>query len=124
VFNNGYKYYIVTSDKSGNLSFSQQIPITYEIGYRPGPKIESATANVEKKNILLKWETIMEPIYSIQIYRAKNDGRYRLYKTIRENISEFEDKDLNINNQYKYKIKITYDSGISSKMSEEKVVNY
>ena len=66
----------------------------------------------------------MEPIYSIQIYRAKNDGNYRLYKTLRENVSEFEDKGLTINNTYRYKIKVMYEAGISSKMSKEIEVIY
>ncbi|MCB9223648.1 MAG: fibronectin type III domain-containing protein [Crocinitomicaceae bacterium] len=119
-----YRYYLLAVDKSGNQSQSQQIPITYEIGYRNAPKIEDATANLEDRNITLTWSPIMEPIYSIQIYRAKNDGSYRLYETIRENISEFIDKDLSINNIYHYKIKVNYDSGISSKMSDSIEVMY
>lgn len=113
-----YQYYLEASDRSGNVARSKSLNITYEIGYRPGPKIEKAEADLDEKQILLAWETIMEPIYSIQIYRAKNDGKFRLHKTLRENVSQFEDDELLINNEYHYKIKITYDSGISSKMSE------
>lgn len=114
-----YSYQIVTVDKSGNMSYSDPISITFETGLRPGPSNLAGKVDRSAKNITLTWQIPQEQeIYSIQIYRAKNDGKLRLYKTFRESITSFEDKDLNPNNTYYYKIKIIYQSGHSSKMSE------
>ncbi|UKN01167.1 hypothetical protein K6119_15665 [Paracrocinitomix mangrovi] len=114
-----YDYFMVAEDKSGNYSQSKLLPVAYEVGYRPGPKIIEAKANLDQNQIFISWEQPSLPIYSIQIYRKKNDGKYRLHQTIRENVNEFSDSSLTINNEYHYKIKIMYKGGISSKMSEE-----
>ena len=58
------------------------------------------------------------------MYPLKADGKFRLYKTIRENTTIFEDSSLSINNEYHYKIKVMYKSGLSSKLSEKKSVMY
>lgn len=119
-----YTYWMSASDESSNWSESRELRATYEIGYRPAPKGFKGEANIKEKRIELEWNTIMDEIYSIQIYRAKNEGKFRLYETIRENVDVYEDDDLSINNQYRYKIKVMYKSGISSKMSEEIKVMY
>ena len=72
----------------------------------------------------MTWKLPKAEIYSIQIYRAKNEGQYRLLKTLRYNEIEYIDKDLNINNIYRYKIKLVYKTGHQSKLSREVIVNY
>ena len=119
-----YRYHLVAQDKSGNIARSRELPVTYEIGYRAAPVIETIKANLEEKRIILTWQAIEAPVYSIQIYRQKNDGKFRLHETIRENTTEFSDESLTINNVYRYKIRITYKGGISSKMSEVVEVMY
>lgn len=119
-----YTYTLIAEDKSGNVSYSKPLNITYEIGYRLAPVLNDPHVDREKKIISLKWEPIEEEVYAIQIYKAKANGKFRLYKTIRENVTNFEDASLSINNEYHYKIKVMYKSGLSSKMSEAKTVMY
>lgn len=119
-----YTYLLIAEDKSGNTSTSKPLFVENEIGYRPAPKLKEAIVDRELKIIKLTWQPIYEEIYAIQIYRAKGEGKFKLYKTLHENVSEYEDKDLYINNKYRYKIKIVYQSGISSKMSEAIEVMY
>lgn len=119
-----YTYSFVAFDESNNSAASKGLFVSYEIGYRPAPKGFTGAADREKKAIQLHWNVILDDIYSIQIYRAKNDGKFRLYKTLRENVNEYVDHDLSINNIYKYKIKVMYKSGHSSKMSTEITIVY
>ncbi len=119
-----YEYYLMAKDKSGNINFSKGMKVVYEIGYRPAPILEDLIVNREDKSISLKWEQVEGDVFSIQIYRAKGESKFKLLKTKWENINTFEDKSLMINNEYHYKIKVTYKSGLSSKMSEKKSVMY
>lgn len=119
-----YAYRLIAADEALNAAVSNPVNVVYELGYRPAPKGIKGEVNREGKYISLSWKTIMEPIYAIQIYRAKNDGEFRLYKTIRENSSEYQDVGLSINNVYHYKIKVMYKSGKSSKMSDAISVVY
>jgi len=85
----------------------------------------SSSVNRESKSITLIWEQDNSEVYSYKIYRAKNDSKYRLYKTLKvPEINEFVDKALYINNVYHYKVKVVYKSGINSKFSKEIDVTY
>jgi hypothetical protein len=53
----------------------------------------------------------------VAIYKAKNDGAFRLCETLLEDFTLFKDTDLSPNNTYMYRIKVLYKSGHSSKMS-------
>jgi uncharacterized protein len=119
-----YQYRLLTEDKSHNQAYSDPLKVVFELGYRKAPENFEGNVNREEKKIQLEWQFISDPIYAIQVYRAKNDGRFKLYRTIRENISEFEDDNLSINNEYHYKIKVVYKSGISSKMTDEISIIY
>lgn len=120
-----YAYYILSFDKSNNESFSAPLKVTYEIGFRSAPNNLSGDVNRKGKVISLAWSlNSAETIYSIQIYRAKNEGSFKLHQTIREDVNTFEDLKLSPNNVYHYKIKVTYVSGKSSKISEAVEVIY
>ncbi|MFT5821449.1 MAG: fibronectin type 3 domain-containing protein [Crocinitomix sp.] len=113
-----YEYQILTVDRSNNKSFSAPLSVTYETGYRAAPINFSGVVNREGKVITLAWGlNSVEPIYSIQIYRAKNEGKFKLHYTIREDVTTYEDLKLSPNNVYHYKVKVVYQSGKSSKMS-------
>ncbi|NOQ73893.1 MAG: hypothetical protein GQ574_17935 [Crocinitomix sp.] len=120
-----YEYQILTVDRSNNQSFSAPLSVTYETGFRAAPTNLSGDVNRETKVISLAWNlNATEPIYSIQIYRAKNEGKFKLLQTIREDVTTYEDLKLSPNNVYHYKVKVTYQSGKSSKMSEAVEVVY
>ncbi len=120
-----YKYTLITQDASVNKTESSGLYIVFEPGTRPGLTDIEANVNRELKQIELSWRLSQQEIYSIQIYRAKNEGGFILYKTLRDpKTALFIDKDLSMNNTYRYKIKVVYKSGVSSILSKEISVTY
>lgn len=120
-----YSYSILVKDKSNNYSVSPAIQINYETGVRTGVTDIQAVADREKKQVRLSWKLPDEPIYSIQIYRAVNEGEFALYKTLRgPDFASFIDTNVSINNTYHYKIKLVLKSGISSRFSKTKEIIY
>ncbi|MBK9190642.1 MAG: hypothetical protein IPM77_03560 [Crocinitomicaceae bacterium] len=120
-----YNYSILTSDVSDNNTSSELIRINYETGIRSGISELNGVTDRESKKIILTWKLPAEPVYSVQIYRALNDGEFALYKTLRESGTEsFADTGVAMNNQYLYKVKIVYRSGVSSLFSKTITVVY
>lgn len=118
-------YIIKTEDLSGNVTLSKPISVIYETGKRPSVTGLKAEVDRQERHIKLSWEAMNEDVYSIKIYRAKEEGNYKLIKTIHDGTAvEFLDKNLYINNEYKYKIRVTYQSGISSDYSNEITIVY
>lgn len=119
-----YCYIIYAYDKAGNQSESSKLYVNYELGYRIFNSKLVAIVDRREKEIKLSWEPQTD-VYSIKIYRKKNDGNFRLLKTVYE-LSEdvYVDEDLSINNNYSYKIQVTYSSGHSSKLSDAVTVEY
>jgi fibronectin type 3 domain-containing protein len=114
-----YTYQIIAFDEVNNNRSSESMSLVFEPGYRPAPSNLAGKVDRANKKINLTWENnALEPIYAIRIYRAKNDGPFKLIETLHENVQEFEDSRISPNNTYRYKVKITYKSGKSSKMSE------
>jgi hypothetical protein len=115
-----YAYFILTADNSQNKTVSAELNVNYETGTRAGVTDISFAVNRELKQIELFWKLPQQEIYSIQIYRAKNEGGFILYKTLRDpKAVSFIDQDLSMNNTYRYKIKVVYKSGVSSVLSKE-----
>jgi len=120
-----YGFFVATFDKSQNKVISAELGINFETGVRPSVSNITQAVNLAEKTILLSWILPSEEIYSIQIYRAKNDEPFRLISTLRkEEFESYTDSDLSMNNIYKYKIKVIYKSGVSSTLSEEIKVIY
>lgn len=120
-----YSYCICTIDQTGNFSRNQELNLTFEPGVRSAIKTFSGQANIEQKQIELTWTVDYSRIYSIQIYRAKNEGDFILYKTLRDEESGFfTDNNLQINNTYRYKIRIMFKDGSSTTLSDEVRIVY
>lgn len=119
-----YRFYIVTTDHSGNYSISNELNLRYETGIRAGVQNLAAKANREEKQIELSWENPKAEIYSIQIFRSINDAGFKLIQTLHEPVEEYIDKNLHINNTYTYRVKVVYASGHSSVLSGGVVVRY
>jgi fibronectin type 3 domain-containing protein len=114
-----YSYFILTIDQSQNKTASAELNVYFETGTRVGVTDLNYKVNRELKQIELSWKLPQQEIYSVQIYRAKNDNGFILYKTLRDpKAMTFIDKDLSMNNTYRYKIKVVYKSGASSILSE------
>lgn len=120
-----YQYVLVSIDKSANQSNSEPLHLFFETGKRDGVSKIQTSVDRELKQIKLNWVLPKGEIYSVQIYRAKADEKYVLYKTIREqNSTEFIDANVQINNEYRYKIKVVFKDGTSSVLSDEVSVTY
>lgn len=120
-----YTYMLYASDKSKNTSTSNTLKLTFENGVRKSVKGLSGIANRVDKTIELSWKLDeRESIYSINIYRAKNESELKLHTTIFNPTVKYIDNELSPNNTYTYKIQIKYQSGHSSVLSEGVVVQY
>lgn len=118
-------YYLFAEDGSNNYAVSEPLNLKFETGIRYGVHQLNATTDRREKTITLTWQYVLnDPIYSVQIYRAKGDGKLRLYETIRNAEQTFIDTDLSPNNQYTYKVQVKYKSGHSSVLSEGVEVMY
>ena len=81
----------------------------YDTGIRP--PVENFSANVEKKNIILKWEypaLKVEPLFVI--YKKDNKGQLKQYDTTTE--KSYTDKNTDKENYYAIKV-VTKDGGQS-----------
>ena len=120
-----YTYQLIALDEVQNSRSCEPISLVFEPGFRPAPSNLAGKVDRTNKKIDLTWENnTLEPIYAIRIYRAKNDGPFKLIETLHESVQAFEDNHISPNNMYQYKVKITYKSGKSSKMSESVLFNY
>ncbi len=109
-----YTYQIVTEDKSQNQSFSQEIGQYYETGFRKPLGQFKVEVDREQSHISLAWQAPQDEVFSYQLFRAKNDGKLRLYKTLDPSEVQFIDKQLSIGTKYTYSIKYINQQGIHS----------
>ncbi|TSA25951.1 MAG: hypothetical protein D4R68_08060 [Ignavibacteriales bacterium] len=106
-----YYYSIRAKDLSG--LYSKYASVVYGKPYDTGirPSIENFTANVEKKNIILKWEyPAIKTEHTFVIYKKDDKGQLKQYDTTKE--KSYTDKNTNKENYYAVKV-ITNDGGQS-----------
>ena len=96
----------------------------FETGVRPKIKIIESMVNYETKQIELKWQYAQKDLYSFIIYKSKGDSQFYTYKTLNPSQFNFSDKDLEVSNLYKYKIKAVFNSGAESIISDVTEVKY
>lgn len=118
-----YTYQLLTEDKSKNQSYSQEVGQYYETGYRKPLKGFVVTVDREEKLISLVWNAPPEKVFSYQIFRAKNDGKLGLLKTIADPKElQFTDKQLSIGTKYTYSIKYVNMEGIHSLPAKQEII--
>ncbi len=118
-------YRIRTMDKSGNSSSGDVRKIYYEPGYRLPLKKVMALADREKKLIEISWEAPTENVFSYQIYKQEDDGKFTLIKTLESPEKlVFQDRVVAIGNRYRYYVKFITDKGIHSLPSTKIEVIY
>lgn len=106
-----YYYSIRAKDLSG--LYSKYASVVYGKPYDTGirPSIENFTTNVEKKNIILKWEyPAIKTEHTFVIYKKDDKGQLKQYDTTKE--KSYTDKNTNKENYYAVKV-ITNDGGQS-----------
>jgi hypothetical protein len=120
-----YNYRIVTADKSRNASHSEPRKVYYEPGYRKAITEAKAVFNTVTKAVDLTWVLPQGEVFSFQIYKSLNGGKFYLVKTI-ENGScvTYTDKDVQSGVQYAYKVKYVLQSGIHGMPTKEMKVSF
>jgi hypothetical protein len=119
-----YSYELVTFDDDGNKSIATSNQLLFETGVRPKIQAIEYTVNYETKSIELKWQYSQKDLYSFIIYKSKGDSKLYTYKTLNPNQFQFTDKDLDVSNIYRYKIKAIFNSGAESIISDAVEIKY
>lgn len=90
------------------------------------PAVVLGNVDVDRvnKKITLKWNYDQPEVNQYQIYRAREGQPLKLLSTINSELKSFEDKQLNINSIYTYRIIALFASGAKSAFSKEVTVNY
>lgn len=118
-----YTYRLLTQDSSGNQSYSKDITVEYELGYRiHDPKIKYEV-NREEDYVKLEW-TNPKKVSQINIYFAKQDRPLRMVESYYDNRTNHQFRSLAINNEYRVKLQFVYLDGSRSKLSEEVLIEY
>jgi len=119
-----YTYRLRSSDEDGNRSFSEELFIRYETGFRK--KLNDFTVSVDRKRkeIMLSWNYNENNIEKFIIYRKKGDGKLTILKTTEGNERAYRDDTPQIGNFYEYRIKAVMEDGVESIISDGIKVEY
>lgn len=120
-----YQYTIVAVDNSGNESYPIR-PV--EVANLKSAEGSFTRLNIrvtpDGKSIELKWDFVGPKISKVFIYRAKDEDKLSLYKSLKNDVSYFSDTELSNNSIYTYRVQVIYESNNSIHMSEPLVINY
>jgi hypothetical protein len=117
-----YTYSLLVRDSSGNQSVLHFPEMNFSPRVRAAVKNFTATADLEKRTIVLKWELPAQPVDRVIIYKGKEGEAIRSFKTLSGTSSAYTDNQLYPGNTYVYRVKLILKDGSESCMSEVKVV--
>lgn len=120
-----YEYVLAAYDESNNESLkgnSLKARLT-DYGFRPS--IEQIVSKIDRTEhyVQLSWIYAGTPEF-IQIYRREKDGAMKLYTTIQGNLKEYKDRNVKMNTEYTYQLKVRFSDGGASVLSKPVIVNY
>lgn len=104
-----YEYTIVSIDSAGNKSLSNTIAATGK--HKPYNVTLKVKFDAGRNAMLLSWDTGCEGQTSAYIYKAVDEGKLYLFKTISGGESTFVDRDVEINRPYSYCVKVKLENG-------------
>ncbi len=121
-----FYYTIEAKDLSGNTSVAVQPAVAKRFDNFKKPNIEKATAQADRvtRAIVISWQYAYSGVSRILLYRAEENGSFRLYKTLSAENKFYQDKAIKIGTTYKYILKASYTDGGSSPMSKEMSVRF
>ena len=122
--NNFYKYKIRVTDNSLNYSENTSNYYYFSSQYKKSIIEFNYKIIKENKSILLEWQAPSQNVFSYVLYKSKNKMEFINYKTFKNSVLKFEDKDLNIGNIYKYKIKAILNTGAETKISKTLIIDF
>jgi fibronectin type 3 domain-containing protein len=117
-----YEYSLVVRDSSGNESALKFPAMNFSPRVRPALKNFTATPDLEKRIIALKWDLPSAPVDRVIIYKGKEGEAVRMFKTLSGTSTGYTDNQLYPGNVYTYRVKVYMKDGSESRISEVKVV--
>lgn len=121
--NENYTYSLMAYDKDGNVSTGKTISIS--TGASSKSSVENLKAEKKENKILLSWEyTSKTPgdKYHFIIFKTTDGKEMKAIKTIAGKNKTFEDN-INSSSKLQYAIKVVYDDGTESDLSNSILVN-
>lgn len=120
-----YRYIMEVIDDSKNKSIAQSGIISTEIGIRRAIQSLKVKLDEEKKLVSITWKYEgKEKLESIAIYRQKNKEPMQTLETIEPTITSFEDKKIDLGNEYKYCIKANLEKDLETELSKKITIKY
>jgi uncharacterized protein len=120
-----YNYKIITIDDNG-LQAATTEPLKVSVP-NIGTSLEAltltGTANRTDKKIELRWKSSVSNVEKINIYRARGQEPFTLYKTIVVS-NGFDDPNVEMNSTYRYCVQALLPGGAAGKISKELIVSY
>ena len=119
------RYRLLAVDQNALISDAEN-----ELVYQPikaAPRVSETTIHAEydsdKREIKLSWSAMsLDPQANILIYRAKKEGKLRLYRSVASDQTAFTDKLIEANTRYRYALKIMTANGDKSSLTAETAV--
>lgn len=108
---NTYSYEIAAFDSAGNQSSLHFPEYRFATRIRKPLQNFTATADLEKKIITLKWDLPAQPVDRFIIYKSKQSEQLRSFKTLNGTTNTFTDTQLNPGNTYVYSIRAVMQDG-------------
>jgi len=122
-----YAYTVIAVDESGLESIPAK-PVSakrVDLGVKSAVQYINAQVDRNEKRIQLSWRYPEKNVLNYRIYRAEENGNLSLHKVVSASTAEtFNDKDLKVNTNYRYRVQAEFKHGILSPMSKEVKVNF
>ncbi len=117
-----YVYSLVVTDSASNQSVLNFPEMNFSPRVRPALKNFTATPDLEKRVIALKWDLPNQAVDRVIIYKGKEGEAIRSFRTLSGVSTSYIDNQLYPGNVYIYKVKVIMKDGSESKISEVKVI--
>jgi len=125
--NTRYTYTMIAVDSAGNESEAvKAIPVHYRnFDLKKGIDFFNLEVDREEKWVKLEWEIPSDTeIKSVEVYRGDENTPLRHKFKVDASQNEYFDKQLQINTDYKYALRVTYSDGSVSKISKVQKIKY
>lgn len=117
-----YVYSLVVTDSANNQSVLNFPEMNFSPRVRSALKNFTATPDIEKRVIALKWDLSTQAVDRVIIYKGKEGESIRSFKTLSGVTTTYIDNQLYPGNTYIYRVKVIMKDGSESKFSEVRVV--
>ncbi len=121
-----YEYTLQAFDDDKLVSgFSPAVQLkAYDNGIRPELKKVTNKVDRRKKIVKFKWVYPYQGVELFQIYRATDDGKLLILKSVEATMFEFYDRSLVSGKKYRYSIKAVFKDGGESPFSKDSIIQF